>query len=281
VRRRGSFELRVFGRFKTENRATITFRYVRRPKRRHHLCDDSGRNSLSPMRVRRFPFRDCRTHRAKTVLSAPTGRVFWQPAWKDEWRTVAYACLFSANKRFRLAGWDEDDDSDLELFRLVGPYVAYMHDGCAETCTFGMWVRVHDLRTGAQTRHEANATDLELKENGSTAWIDHGDPYAPDPHPVDVWAADSLGVRRLDHGSISGRSLTLKRSTLSWLKDGGGCAQRPSTDAPFERTPRFPGERPTVPRLAAPRSHRAAGVGAGRFAIRGRGGCGSAVVKAR
>jgi hypothetical protein len=162
------------------------------------------------MRVRRFPFRDCRTHRAKTVLSAPTGRVFWQPAWKDEWRTVAYACLFSANKRFRLAGWDEDDDSDLELFRLVGPYVAYMHDGCAETCTFGMWVRVHDLRTGAQTRHEANATDLELKENGSTAWIDHGDPYAPDPHPVDVWAADSLGVRRLDHGSISGRSLTLK-----------------------------------------------------------------------
>jgi hypothetical protein len=228
VRRRGRFELRVRGRFRTKDRATIAFRYIRRPRRRHHPCDDSGRIKLAPMRVRRYPFRGCRTHPAETLLSAPTGRVFWQSEWDGtEWLAVTYACLFSANKRFKLHV-DGDDDSDLHDFRLVGPYVAYAWHPCAEGC-HSEDVEVKDLRDGRLARRAAYGllgnqggavTDLELKPNASVGVIAYGDPYAPRLVP-EVWAYDAMGSsRKLDRGNISRRSLVLNGSTLTWVKDG-------------------------------------------------------------
>jgi hypothetical protein len=224
VRRRGSFVLRLRGRFTTENRARIRFRYRREPRRRSHPCNDSGRISLSPQRIRQLPFRDCQSHEAKTVLLAPTGRVFWQFEWDGtEWIEIAYACLFSANRRFKLHE-DEDDDSDLHDFRLVGPYLAYAWHPCAEGCLRDD-VEVRDLRDGKLARrgptsaggHEGAITDLELKDNGSVAVIAYS--YPPD-RAREVWAYDTLGARRLDRGDISPRSLVLEGSTLSWVKDG-------------------------------------------------------------
>ncbi len=226
VRRHGSFVLRVSGRFMTKDTARIGFRYRRVPRRKSHSCDDSGRFSLSPRRVAVPSFRDCLGHSARTILSAPTGRVFWEPRWDDRdwWTTVAYACLFSANKRFRL-GQDEDDDSDLGPFRLAGPYVAYHGAYCSMGCGFNLIVL--DLRDGRRVREVPDAssafigrvTDLELNENGSIAWIATAPPYSSERAPS-VSAYDSLGQRRLDTGNIALQSLTLDGSTLSWEKDG-------------------------------------------------------------
>jgi hypothetical protein len=226
VRRHNRFALRVSGRFRTRNGGKISFRYRRAPRRRGHPCDDSGRVSLVPQRVREIPFHDCRTHRAKSVLSAPTGRVFWQPLWNDSdgWTTTAYACLFAVDKRFKLAQ-DEDDDSDLDRFRLVGLYLAYAQAECPMGCGFSIHVR--DLRDGRETRHVplmgssplGSVTDLELRDTGSVAWIADVPPYFPDVGRG-VWAYDRGGYRRLDGGNISLGSLTLSGATLTWVKDG-------------------------------------------------------------
>jgi hypothetical protein len=189
-------------------------------------CDDSGRASLSPRRDAAPTFRSCRTHRAKTVLSAPTGRVFWEPRWDDSdgWTTVAFACLFSVNKRFKL-GQDEDDDSDLGPFRLVGPYVAYHGAYCPMGCGFDLTVL--DLRDGRRVREVPGASpgsigrvkDLELHQNGSIAWISTAPPYSSERTPS-VSSYDTFGRRRLDTSNIALDSLELSGSTLSWAMDG-------------------------------------------------------------
>jgi hypothetical protein len=228
VRRRGRFVLRVVGRFVTKDRAKITFRYRRHPRRRGHRCDDSGRISLSPRRPVPTPFTDCRTHKARTILSTPAGRVFWEPKWDnrggDGWMTVAYACLFSVNRRFELAQ-DDDDDSDLDLFRLVEPYVAYALSACPMGCAYG--VDVYDLRTGrgqflppsSRIDYFGRVTDLVLKANGSVAWI-AGATQTSGPRPSSVFANDAGGYRRIDTGRIELKSLELRDSTLTWVKDG-------------------------------------------------------------
>lgn len=229
VRRSGRLSISVSGRFHTRNRAIVTFRSRRQPRRRFHRCDGPFRDSVSPKRIRRIPFRDCRTHRAETVLSAPTGRVFWQPLWddRDGWMTVAYACLFSVDRRFAL-GQDGDDDHDLGAFRLAGPYLGYEEVECVGLgCGHGVVVR--DLRDGSVPRSAPTpnvsqeffgpVTDLELKDNASVAWIARPAPYSNEVGPS-VWASDSAGTRRLDTGDISLTSLELDGSTLTWDNDG-------------------------------------------------------------
>jgi hypothetical protein len=151
VQRVGRYVLRVRGLFTTKNSARIRFRYRREPARaRPRSCEnDTGRVALRPARIRPIPFSDCATHDAKTVLGTPTGRVFWQPAWDrfEGWTKVAYACLFSANKRFKLHR-DEDDDSDLDQIRLAGPYVAYAWHPCGGAACVTHVVQVLDLRDG-------------------------------------------------------------------------------------------------------------------------------------
>jgi hypothetical protein len=216
TRRRGRFVLRVWGRFRTKNVVRINFRYRRHPRRRSRDCDDSGRHWLTPERIRPIAFRDCASHRAKTLLSAPTGRVFWESRWddRDGWMTVAYACLFSVNRLVKL-GQDDDDDEDVEAIRLVGPYVAYSRAYCPMGCNFDL--TVIDLRDGRRVKRVGTGgiTDLELKENGSVAWIE----FASESER-EVWAYDTTGRRQLDRGNIPRQSLTLEGSTLSWMKDG-------------------------------------------------------------
>ena len=62
---------------------------------------------------------------------------------------------------------------------------------------------------------DGSVTDLELKPNGSFAWI------AELGKSVTVSADDSAGTRRLDRGrGIARRSLALSGSALTWRKDG-------------------------------------------------------------
>jgi hypothetical protein len=225
VGRNGRLVLRLAGRFVTKNRARVRFRYRRDPVRRARHCDDSGRLNLYPRRINANPLRDCRTHKAKTLVAGPSGRVFTQPGWDGgSWIPVAYACLFGADKRVEL-GVDDDDDHDIGLVRLAGPYVGYEEIDCVGLgCGYGVLVR--DLRTGAKVRDSTDldhsfgpVTDLELKENASVAWIARAAPYSPTMEPS-VWAYDTAGPRQLATGAISLSSLELSGSTLTWVKDG-------------------------------------------------------------
>jgi hypothetical protein len=218
VRRRGNFVFRLRGRFVTSTRARVTFRYRREPARpgRRRPCDDDTAR-LRPRRITRFHLGDCRSHKAETLLLAPTGRVFRELRWIGGWTPVAYACLYSTNRAVRL-GEDVDDGDpgstvDLSGFRLVGRYVAYIANGGAEFAPSS--VGVHDLQNGKKKSYPTGgrAGGLVLKGDGSVAWI-----VGPFVGPPEVWAADALGVRRLDSGNVS--LLALNGSTVTWVKDG-------------------------------------------------------------
>jgi hypothetical protein len=225
VRRRGRFVLTVTGRFVTSERARISFRHRRVPRRRGRECDDSGRVTLTPERVAPLRVSNCRTHEAPDLLLTAQGRVFSHRTWlgRDGWGSVVHACLFSVNKPFEL-GQDEDDDNDLDRFRLVEPYVAYEHSECGMGCFYSL--HVQDLRDGA-VRHLprepqgtfGQVTDMVLRESGSVAWIARPAQYFGLREPA-VWADDGQVSRLLDSGNIELESLELNGSTLTWVKDG-------------------------------------------------------------
>lgn len=223
VERTGGFVLRVRGRFVSRDRVRIVYRScgIRRARLTAHRT--------GPIR-----FRDCRNHRAKTLLRTAAGRVFQQLVWRpgrsgpggNSWIDAAYGCLFSVNEPFAL-GQDDDDDFDLSSFRLAAPYVAYEEQACAGLgCGYSVIVR--DLRDGGKLREApepatdsfGKLTDLELKDNGSVAWIASSPPFSPTP-ARSVWASDSLGTRRLATGpDIALKSLALNGSVLSWVNAG-------------------------------------------------------------
>ena len=229
VRRRGAFVSRVRGRFVTKDRARVAFRYRREPARggRPRTCDDISVR-LVARRIVPLNFRNCSSHKARTLLLAPTGRIFRQPRWwaggryeLAGWKETAYACLYTVNTPVSL-GVDDDSHSDVEddltLFRLVGPYVAFLRqENCGNFACYTVFVR--DLRSGTTTKRvpAGRAPDLELNSRGSVAWIDQGSPL--DATDTSLWASDNLGKRQLDNGNISDQ-LTLTDSTLTWRKDG-------------------------------------------------------------
>jgi hypothetical protein len=225
TRRRGRFVLTVAGRFTTKEQARVSFRYRRVPRRKGRECDDSGRVPLTPERVVPVTVTDCRTHEDPDLLLTPEGRVFSHRTWfgRDGWGSAAWGCLFSVNRSFRL-GQDEDDDNDLDDFRLVEPYVAYEHAECGMGCFYSL--HVQDLRDGA-VRHLprepvdafGDVTDIELRSTGSVAWIAQPRQYGNETQPS-VWADDGVTTRRLDMGNVALDSLELNGTTLTWTRDG-------------------------------------------------------------
>lgn len=228
VKRTGGLVIRVRGRFATRDRVQIGYLARYRRKRPLPRGCGNGPTRLSAHRAGPIRMRNCRTHRAKTLLLTATGRVFEEFVWRpgrsgpsgNSWIDAAYGCLFSVNKPFAL-GQVDDDDFDLNVLQLVGPYVAYEVQGCVGLgCGFSLVVR--DLRDGSKFRDESKGSvgDLELKENGSVAWISTSD-FDPAEPMRRVWASDSLGTRLLDEGpGIAPGSLELNGSTLSWVNGG-------------------------------------------------------------
>jgi hypothetical protein len=163
-------------------------------------------------------------------VSSPDGRVFAQrQIFRWAFLPFAYGCLYSVDRRvpFGVDGFDEVGlGQALEHFRLAGPYVAY---GCGGNLRDGCWasVSVVDLRDGTVLRRASlslvlagsfgsgvGPSDVELKDNGSFAWI------AGMEGLREVAAFDAAGERVLDSGrNIKPDSLTLTGSTLTW-RDG-------------------------------------------------------------
>jgi hypothetical protein len=146
----------------------------------------------------------------------------------------AYACLYSGDQRVALGpnGFDERGVGlRLEQFRLAAPYLAYACGGnWMDRCIAG--VRVVDLRDGSVRSPRMPAwvfgrrgftvpTDIQLKDNGSVAWIIADLQAGGRPGPREVGALDGAGQRLLDSGSkLDVNSLELNESTLTWINDG-------------------------------------------------------------
>ena len=139
-----------------------------------------------------------------------------------------YACLFSADRRVRLGS--NGQSTELTVPRLAAPYVAFAVADCpGASCASDVLVR--NLRSGRLVKSltattssgvpgdSAHVTDLELKPNGSVAWMVRLSGFVT--NTVEVIAVDSGGRRMLDSGAdVDAESLTLDVSTLSWQKAG-------------------------------------------------------------
>lgn len=228
-RGRGPRAVRLRGRFATRGTARLAISY--HPSLNPPVpvsCGDRVQTELPLERVRRYPLRDCRSHPEKSKLDAATGRVFNDFYYgRKGWEDVAWACLFSENRRVILGRRPYDtDDAGFGPFKLVGAFVAFREFECfALSCPD--WWKLVDLRSGDTLRelprdlgvgYLESVVDLELGENGLIGVIVAGSVW--EPRPLEVWAYGVQGPRLLDSGNIARDSLELEGSTLRWLKDG-------------------------------------------------------------
>jgi hypothetical protein len=174
------------------------------------------------------PFSDCRGQKATTLIEGPAARLFLQYKLTPQgFMPYVFACLDAIGDRVTL-GQDYDDER-VELPRLAEPYTAWVAGGCAAgPCTGSIHVVALD---GSLTRrvlpdspvqsYYSTFTDLELKSNGSFAWIVNHYDAASKLLLTEVRAFDAGGMRTLDSGTdIAPTSLTLDASALSWEKGG-------------------------------------------------------------
>lgn len=220
------FSFTVRGRFGSPDTARIV--YSVRPKGAGFGCRVGPRVLRLHRRADKPPFIGCASQPGTTIISSPEARVYEQRSvfgWG--WLPFAYGCLYSGDRRvaFGLDGFDERGiGQSLENFRLAGRYVAF---GCGGNLSGGCWVgvRVVDLRDGSERSPSLDTSlggsfgagvgpsDVELKDNGSVAWIAGVDKYH------EVGALDINGQRLLDSGNrIQPDSLMIDGSTLTWRK---------------------------------------------------------------
>ncbi len=169
----------------------------------------------------------CKTKAAKTLLTSKHARVFKQ-------RGRIYACLYRPGRSFQIGGRNAaGGNTDIANLRLAGRFVAYSRSQS------GIRLAAKELRRGkvvrdtpatvATTPGLTAVTDLELKLNGSLAWIVKRTPLdAPlSPYAMpgtsqpqyEVRKSDRTGDAVLDSGpDIAPASLALRRGTASWMK---------------------------------------------------------------
>lgn len=179
---------------------------------------------------------DCEARGSRTEDASRFARVYSVRRVRDGDTATRrwYACLYRTGRRVALgevgpAGMFSDRISPV---RLAGRYVAYAEEYTAATGdAIGAVVQVRDLRTRTlvsrfQSPGDPNTydvTDLELRANGSVAWIARivqGTP-ATTTYEVRTFAAGESESEIVDSGAaIETRSLALSGRTLFWTRDG-------------------------------------------------------------
>jgi hypothetical protein len=219
--REGPFRTRLRGHFVA--RGYATFRYS--ATRTSRGCESRVRTGVL-YENGEPPFSGCSSQPAKTVVQNGDGRILEQlRVGGGGVARVDFGCLFSVNKRVPLGGAATGEQHTGP--RLVAPYAAFVEETSGHPS-----VRVRDLRDGrlvsdlalTMSEHfgEPRVTDLELKPNGSVAWLVRL-PYTfgPPSNSVEVIAVDANGRRLLDSSDdVVPDSLTLDGSTLSWINAG-------------------------------------------------------------
>jgi hypothetical protein len=216
--RAGPFRVRLQGHFVT--RGYAMYRYS---ARRGSPCENKIHTGVL-YENGQPPFSGCRSQAAETHFQNADGRIFVQ--WRfsgQSFGPFVFACLFSANKRIQIGLANSSYPGSTA--RLAAPYVAYAAHSCDVCSSQHSILQVRDLRDGSLV-HDLSAsspdgngdevTDLELKPNGSLAWV-VAQPYSH----VELVAFDANGRRVLDSGlDLQRESLTLNGSTLNWVKAG-------------------------------------------------------------
>jgi hypothetical protein len=181
--------------------------------------------------------RRCASSGSTTVYKSSEGRFFKK-------RGHYYSCSYREGKKFRLAESGFSGEDRYGPFRIHSRYGAYAYRPSCGACeSTGAYVLAQDMRTGHHLRFASamggrpvepadgihrRVTDLELKRNGSVAWIVEQTDLRTTPAQkrIQVRSRDTTGAHRLDEGPlVELRSLTLSSSTLRWRNNGVKTAQ--------------------------------------------------------
>ena len=183
----------------------------------------------------------CTMSGSDTILANRQARFFV----KRNRRTadIYYACRYRTNRRIRLAkatGECNDEAHSVESPRLAGRFVAFV--AVSEGCTEGRYAEIVTVNLASRKRRSihppaskprrvalatSEVEDLELKSDGSVAWIASGEEDEPDEDRA--WVGREVGLLRprdsrsrvLDSGSdIEPDSLRLSRARVHWTKGG-------------------------------------------------------------
>ena len=146
---------------------------------------------------------------------------------------LTYGCYFRKGSTYRLNFVSDTGGFDyvgLRTLRLAGRFVAYENGIASAAGSDFPTVVVRNLVDGRVVRSHPAAddpdgiTDLEVKRNGSVAWIASvPEPGARNPGRAEVRVADRAGERVLDSGNgIGFRSLSLSadRASVRWFHAG-------------------------------------------------------------
>jgi hypothetical protein len=162
---------------------------------------------------------------SQTVAASDRARVYeWS---QPDDRDVVQVCVFRTGRRIEL-GYSSTAARDsfyLQRVRFAKWQLAYVWRGCLVYCNNGV-ARVN-LRTGQRRGFASgeyiSVPDLELKSNGSLAWIQQEfDSSAGQPlRNIRVLKHDAGGTTELDAGmGIASESLALSDSWLYWTRAG-------------------------------------------------------------
>lgn len=176
----------------------------------------------------------CAAKGSRTEVASRAARVYSVRRVRDGEATRRwYGCAYAAGRRVHLGdvGPAGEFSDRISPVRLAGRHVAFVSEYTASTGdALGAVVAVRDLRTGAFVRRFASpgdpntydVTDLELRANGSVAWIARivaGMP-ATTTYEVRVFPTTDSHSTIVDSGtSIASRSLALSSTTLYWTHD--------------------------------------------------------------
>jgi hypothetical protein len=169
----------------------------------------------------------CSHKGSRTILASEQARIY-EVTRNQAALTWLRGCLYRTNRRVLLARSDLDGVSEqIESLRLTGRFAAFGATGSAKADTLGSAVRVVDLRRGRRRyaappqRSPFRTFDLELKRNGSVAWIAGPHPgYAARPFQVFKTDASGRQVMLASGEDIEPHSLALSGSHLYWTQGG-------------------------------------------------------------